>query len=145
MPSTAATSASLDSLASNVSTGPHDPSGSVSPSVERSERSPPRSTSSSAIMPTVEILRSALWKSPTLISSSAATSASLGVRRSVASRCVTACSTARALVRTDRGTQSMERSSSMMAPLIRGMAYVSKRRLRSSSNRSMASISPMMP
>ena len=122
MPSTAATSASLDSLASKVSTGPHEPSGSVSPSVERSDRSPPRSTSSSAIMPTVEILRSALWKSPTVISSSAATSASFGVRRSVASRCVNACSTARALVRTDRGTQSIDRSSSMIAPLMRGMA-----------------------
>ena len=96
-------------------------------------------------MPTEEILRSALWNSPTVISSSAATSASFGVRRSVASRCVTACSTARALVRTDRGTQSIERSSSMMAPLMRGMAYVSKRRLRSGSKRSMASISPMMP
>jgi len=100
----------------------HDPSGRLSPSVERSEQPPPRCTSSSAIMPTEEILRSALWNSPTVISSSAATSASLGVRRKVASRCVTACSTARALVRTERGTQSMERSSSMIAPLIRGIA-----------------------
>ena len=33
----------------------------------------------------------------------------------------------------------------MMAPLMRGMAYVSKRRLRSGSKRSMASINPMMP
>ena len=31
-------------------------------------------------MPTVEILRSALWNSPTVISSSAATSVSFGVR-----------------------------------------------------------------
>ena len=55
------------------------------------------------------------------------------------------CSTARALARTDRGTQSMERSSSMIAPLIRGMAYVSNLMLRAGSNRSMASISPMIP
>ena len=84
-------------------------------------------------MPTVEILRRALWKSPTDISSSAATSASFGVRRKVPSRCVNACSTARALVRTERGTQWIDRNSSMIAPLIRGMAYVSKRRLRSGS------------
>ena len=64
----------------------------------------------------------AVWKSAEDIWSSSATSASVGVRRSVVSRCVTACSTARALLRTERGTQSMERNSSMMAPLIRGMA-----------------------
>ena len=56
-----------------------------------------------------------------------------------------ACSTARALVRTDLGTQSIDRNSSMIAPLMRGMAYVSNRRLRSGSKRSMASMSPMIP
>jgi hypothetical protein len=42
------------------------------------------------------------------------------------------------LARTDRGTQSMERSSSTMAPLMRAMAYVSNLKLREGSNFSMA-------
>ena len=63
-----------------------------------------------------------VWNSSSVISRSAATSASVGVRWSVASSLEYDCSTARALARTDRGTQSIERSSSMMAPLMRGMA-----------------------
>ena len=50
-----------------------------------------------------------------------------------------------ALARMERGTQSMLRSSSMMAPLIRVMAYVSNLMARSGSNFSMASISPKTP
>ena len=55
-------------------------------------------------------------------SSSAATSASSGLRRSSFSSLEIARSIARALARTERGTQSMERSSSMIAPLMREMA-----------------------
>ena len=54
--------------------------------------------------------------------SSSATSPSVGLRRSRASSLAYARSTARPLARTERGTQSIDRSSSMMAPLIRVMA-----------------------
>jgi hypothetical protein len=54
--------------------------------------------------------------------SSRASSASSGVRRSSFSSFEYAPSMARALARTDRGTQSMDRSSSMMAPLMRAIA-----------------------
>ncbi len=56
-----------------------------------------------------------------------------------------ALSISRALNRTERGTQSIARSSSMIAPLIRGMAYVSNLIARSRSNLSSASISPNIP
>jgi hypothetical protein len=56
-----------------------------------------------------------------------------------------AFSSARALARTERGTQSMDRSSSRMFPLMRAMAYVSNLNPRSRSNFSMASMSPKMP
>ena len=45
-----------------------------------------------------------------------------------------AFSISRALNRTDRGTQSIARSSSMIAPLIRGIAYVSNLLPRPGSN-----------
>ena len=56
------------------------------------------------------------------MSSSTATSASSGLRRSSFSSFEYARSMARAFARTERGTQSMERSSSMIAPLIREIA-----------------------
>ena len=51
----------------------------------------------------------------------------------------------RAFDRTERGTQSMDRSSSRMAPLIRDIAYVSNLKPRAGSNLSMASMSPNIP
>ena len=57
--------------------------------------------------------------------SSAATSLSSGLRRSSFSSFEYARSIDRALARTERGTQSIERSSSMIAPLMREIAYVS--------------------
>jgi len=45
-----------------------------------------------------------------------------------------ACSRFRALERTERGTQSIERSSSRIAPLMRAIAYVSNAKPRSGSN-----------
>ena len=65
------------------------------------------------------------WKSSTLISSSADISSSVGARCSFASSFWCAFSTWRARARTERGTQSSERSSSMIAPLIRATAKVS--------------------
>ncbi len=56
------------------------------------------------------------------MSSSAATSASSGLRFSSFSSLEIARSIVRAFARTERGTQSIERSSSMMAPLIREIA-----------------------
>ena len=53
---------------------------------------------------------------------SSASSSSVGVRCCSASNLAYACSMARALARTERGTQSIERISSMMAPLMRVMA-----------------------
>ena len=50
-----------------------------------------------------------------------------------------------ALARTDRGTQSIERSSSMIAPLMREIAYVSNLKPRPGSNLSIASMSPKIP
>ncbi len=54
--------------------------------------------------------------------SSSAISASVGVRCSVASRTAIARSMSRAFVRTERGIQSIERSSSMIAPRMRLIA-----------------------
>jgi hypothetical protein len=67
------------------------------------------------------------------------------VRRSCASSVAYARSTARAFCRTDLGIQSSARSSSIIAPRIRVMAYVSNLIDRSMSNFSMASISPKTP
>ena len=60
------------------------------------------------------------WSS--VMSSSSASSASVGVRCSSPSSLAYAFSSARALARTERGTQSIERSSSRMVPLMRAMA-----------------------
>jgi hypothetical protein len=56
-----------------------------------------------------------------------------------------AFSTSRAFERTERGTQSSERSSSMIAPLIRETAKVSNLISRSGSKRSIAPIRPRRP
>ena len=54
-----------------------------------------------------------------------AISSSVGARISVRSSSTIARSISRARERTERGTQSSERSSSMIAPLMRMIAYVS--------------------
>ena len=77
--------------------------------------------------------------------SRSAISFSVGWRFSIASRSVCAFSISRALKRIERGTQSIARSSSMIAPLIRGIAYVSNLLPRPGSNFVSASISPNMP
>ena len=57
-----------------------------------------------------------------MISSSVAISSSVGARWSLASSFMFARSNERARARTERGTQSSVRSSSMMAPRMRVMA-----------------------
>ena len=54
-------------------------------------------------------------------------------------------SISRALLRTERGTQSSERSSSMIEPLMRVIANVSNLISRSGSKRSIAEIRPSSP
>jgi hypothetical protein len=56
-----------------------------------------------------------------------------------------AFSISRARDRTERGTQSSERSSSMIAPLMRVIAYVSNLMSRSGSKRWIALIRPTSP
>src|SRR5918997_2924007 len=51
----------------------------------------------------------------------------------------------RARARTERGTQSIERSSSMIEPLMRAIAYVSNLMSRSRSKRSIAPMRPRSP
>ena len=74
-----------------------------------------------------------------------AISSSVGARCSLASSFAWALSTSRARARTDRGTQSSERSSSMIAPLTRATAKVSNLISRSRSKRSIAPIRPSSP
>ena len=62
------------------------------------------------------------WNSSSVIPMAAAISASVGGRRSLFSRSSIARSISRARERTERGTQSSERSSSMIEPLMRLMA-----------------------
>ncbi len=62
------------------------------------------------------------WKSSTLTPSSAAISSSVGARFNWFSSLVMLASTLRAQLRTERGTQSRARSSSMMEPRMREMA-----------------------
>ena len=54
-------------------------------------------------------------------------------------------SISRARARTERGTQSSARSSSMIAPLMRVIAYVSNLISRSTSKRSIALMRPIRP
>ncbi len=77
--------------------------------------------------------------------SRSAISASVGCRFNIASRSECAFSISRALNRMERGTQSIARSSSMIAPLMRGIAYVSNLFPRPGSNFCSASINPNTP
>jgi hypothetical protein len=70
----------------------------------------------------LEICSSASWNSSTDIVSSLAISSSDGARCSECSSLEFARSISRARERTERGTQSRERSSSMIAPLMRVIA-----------------------
>src|SRR4051794_1240212 len=74
-----------------------------------------------------------------------ASSFSLGDRPSFASSVLIASLSLLALLRTRRGTQSIVRSSSSIAPRIRGTQYVSNLTPRLRSNASIASISPNTP
>ena len=101
--------------------------------------------SSRASTEELAICSSTSWNSSTVISSFSAISSSVGARWSLASSFWWAFSTSRARARTERGTQSSERSSSMIAPLIRATAKVSNLISRSVSKRSIAPISPSRP
>ncbi len=70
----------------------------------------------------LEILTSASWNSSTEMPISAAISSSVGVRCSLCSSLPWVRSISRARARTERGTQSRARSSSMIAPLMRVIA-----------------------
>ena len=93
----------------------------------------------------VEILTSASWNSSTEMFSSRAISSSVGVRWSRCSSLAWTFSISRARARTERGTQSSARSSSMIAPLMRVIAYVSNLISREMSKRSIALIRPSRP
>ena len=88
---------------------------------------------------------SVVWNSSTDVSSASAISWSVGARRSWCSSRAFTFSISRALARTERGTQSSERSSSMIAPFTRVAANVSNLISRSGSNRSTAEIRPSSP
>ena len=90
-------------------------------------------SSSSAAIDEREISSKAPSSSSSLTPSFFAISSSVGARNSWLSSCTIAFSMSRARERTDRGTQSIERSSSMMAPRIRWIAYVSNLTSRSGS------------
>jgi hypothetical protein len=79
-------------------------------------------SSSSAATVEFEICSRKSWKSSTEIFSSVAISSSVGARCSWCSSFALAFSISRARARTERGTQSSERSSSMIAPLMRVIA-----------------------
>jgi hypothetical protein len=79
-------------------------------------------SSSSATTVELEILTSDSWNSGALTPSSAAISSSVGVRCRRCSSFAWTFSISRARARTERGTQSSARSSSMIAPLIRVIA-----------------------
>ncbi len=79
-------------------------------------------SSSSATMLVLAICVSDCWNSGTVMLSESAISWSVGARCSRFSRMAQAFSISRALLRTERGTQSSERSSSMIEPLMREMA-----------------------
>ena len=75
-----------------------------------------------------------LWSSSSSsMPSFSAISSSVGERWSSASSFAIARSISRARERTERGTQSIARSSSMIEPLIRAIAYVSNFTSRSGS------------
>ena len=102
-------------------------------------------SSSSATTDELEIRTSDSWNSSTSTPSCSAISWSVGARCSWCSSFAFARSISRALVRTERGTQSSERSSSMIEPLMRVIANVSNLISRSGSKRSIAEIRPSRP
>ena len=102
-------------------------------------------SSSSAAIVEFEIWISASWNSSIDMPSSFAISSSVGARCSLCSSFAFARSISRARARTLRGTQSSERSSSMIAPRMRGIAYVSNLISRPRSKRSIAEIKPIRP
>jgi hypothetical protein len=102
-------------------------------------------SSSRATMEECEMVSSESLSSSTVMPTSSAISLSVGARWSLFSSLALARSSSRARARTLRGTQSIARSSSMMAPLMRMMAYVSNLISRERSKRSMAEMSPTMP
>ena len=84
--------------------------------------SPPGDTdhiSSRATIDPFEIWVRASWNSPSFMPRAPASSSSVGARCRRLSSSADFFSIARARARTDRGTQSSARSSSMMAPLMR--------------------------
>ena len=85
------------------------------------------------------------WNSLTSMDMPVAISSSEAARPRDDSRRRTVSSTSRAFWRTERGTQSMVRSSSKMAPRIRVTAYVLNLTCFPGSNLSMASNSPKTP
>ena len=106
---------------SNASTGSWPPPAIVSPTVAPLPRSAParqqlveRDDADEA-----DLAEQRVPSSSSVTPSSAATSLSSGLRRSSFSSFEYARSIERALARTERGTQSIERSSSMIAPLMR--------------------------
>jgi hypothetical protein len=101
--------------------------------------------SSSATTEELEICKRLSWKSSIDIPSWFATSASVGVRPNSRSSFDCAVSISRALARTERGTQSSERSSSIIEPLMRATANVSNLISRLGSKRSIAPMSPSSP
>ncbi len=102
-------------------------------------------SSSSAAIVELEIWIRASWNSSRLSPSSSAISSSVGGRWSECSSLTLHFSISRARARTERGTQSSARSSSMIAPRMRGIAYVSNLISRSGSKRSIVEISPISP
>src|SRR5918999_1392434 len=95
-------------------------------------------SSSSATTDEFEIRTSDSWNSSTETSRADAISWSVGARWSWCSSLAFIRSISRAFVRTERGTQSSERSSSMMEPLMRVIAKVSNLISRQRSFSSMA-------
>ena len=93
----------------------------------------------------LEIFIRLSWNSSIVMPSSLAISSSEGVRCRRCSRLPWTRSISRARARTERGTQSSARSSSMIAPLMRVIAYVSNLISRSGSKRSIALIRPIRP
>ena len=102
-------------------------------------------SSSSATTDEFEIFVSDSWKSSTDVPSASAISWSVGARRSLCSSDAFVFSIWRARARTERGTQSSERSSSMIEPLMRAIANVSNLMSREVSKRSIAEIRPSRP
>ena len=111
------------------------------------ESPPPAGDHSSSSAPTDEreISRRLSSSSSSVTPSFFAISSSVGARCSSFSSAAIARSIWRARVRTERGTQSSERSSSMIAPRMRAIAKVSNLISRDGSKRSIAPMRPRSP